>query len=257
MGLRISCVFRFLPLLFSVGFSAQAAPIFLPEDEFTLQPLLNRVETQQGSPEEGFNVISVDKKKRRALKGEWLRFGDQIDLPARTAIEVIERENFKWIGGGVLQGSLGTSPMTKDDLVYELVLDRGWVKVWIKADSDQTKVQVHTLHGIFEASQAEFWISTRPAQTEIYLVSGEIRRLGNGLPLINRSYAVFEGTDATPRYIAKSWDAVAVEVKISGAYPALGRLSTQAESDWDTGRSSRTYADYRKKGWRKADPLEK
>lgn len=260
MGLRIanlSVVGAFILACLFSGAKAPAAPIYLPEDEFTLPPLLNKLETLVGAPDEGLNVTDLNKKKRRALRGEWLRYGDQFDLPARLSIEVIQKENFKWIGGGVLQGKFGRSSYAKDDLVYHLDLDRGWVRIWIKPESDTPKVRIHTAHGDFEASQAEFWLSTRPAQTEIYMISGDLTRLGNDLPLSHRSYAIFEGAASVPRYIAKDWDANAIEVKISGSYPSLGRMIRDADCEWRSGRSAHIYAEYRKKGWKKADPQEK
>lgn len=233
-----------------------AAPIYLPEDEFTLPPLLYDIESTAGIREEGFNVTDLHKKKRRTQKGEWLRYGDTLDLPARLAIEVIERETLKWLGGGVFQGKIGLHASVKDDLLYEVSLNRGWMRVWVKEGKESPKIQIHTAHGIFEATNAEFWISSRPAQTEIYLIRGEVTRVQNKLPLVNRSYAVFEAGQELPRYVAKAWDMNAVEVRLSSSYPSLGRLVARAVRDWDMDKVAKIYGDYRKKGWRKADPLD-
>ncbi len=246
-------------LCFSLGFPVQssAVPVYLPEDEFVLPPLLYRIETQTGTQDRGLNITDLNQKKRYALTGEWLRFGDSLDLNARLAVQVIQKENLMWISGGVFQGRVGTSRFVQDDQVYDLSMSRGWIRVWVKPGKELTKIQIKTLHGTFQASDAEFWLSTRPDRTEIYLIRGEIKRLGSDLSLVNQSYAIFESGKDKPRYIAKSWNADAIEVTLASSYPSLGKLVVTAKKDWEWGRISRAYANYRKKGWRKADPKEK
>ncbi len=236
---------------------SQATSIYLPEDEFTLPPLLYRIENQIGNRDTGINVEALDKNKRRALSGEWLRYGDRFDLAANFSIQVIQRENIQWVGGGVLQGSFGTSRYAKDDQIYDLNLSRGWARIWIKPDKNPVKLQIHTAQGVFETSNAEFWIATRPESTEIYLIKGEVKRIENNLPLINRTYARFEGSNPRPTYLAKAWDKDIVEVRIASSYPNLVKLVSLTEPEWKTGRIPHLYSQYRKKGWQKADPSEK
>ncbi len=251
--MSVSKILFFTVLVYQV--SAQAG-VVLPGDEITLPPLLNQVTVNSGTPEDRLNVRSVESKKRQARIGEWLDFGDSLDLPGRISAQIIQKENFMWVGGGVLQGKIGSGTVVKDDLIYDLILNRGWMKVWIKPASDHTTVKIHTDHGIFTAQDAEFWISSRPTQAEIYLIRGEVQVEPLKITFVNRSYAIFEKGKDKPRYIAKDWDPAMIEVKIASAYDGLIRLAGQAQKEWDAGKSSRIYASFRKKGWRKADRLD-
>ena len=51
--------------------------------------------------------------------------------------------------------------------------------------------------------------------------------------------------------VSKEWDSDAYKVRIAGLYPSLVKLMDQAESDWNSGDAKKTYAEIRKKGWRR------
>ena len=235
---------------------AHALDIHLPEDELRLPPLLNRVEETRASSDR-LNITSLDQHHYQASVGEWLDPGDALDLPGRLAIQVIERENLQWVGGGVFQGKIGSGSSSNNDLVYELKLQRGWLRVWVKPDSMHSKIRITTEAGSFFTHNGVFWLNTRPGHTEVYLISGELTKEGSQTPLVNRNYAVYEKkpTDKPtdkPEYVSREWDPKALDVRIAAAYPHLVKLSLIAEEEWEAGKVSRNYAEKRKKGWRKA-----
>ncbi|MBC7395888.1 MAG: hypothetical protein H7333_00470, partial [Bdellovibrionales bacterium] len=239
---------KILFFMFLIWVPHSQAGVVLPGDEITLPPLLNQVGVNSGAAEDRLNVLSVDQRKRQASLGEWLDFGDSLDLPGRISVQIIQKENFMWVGGGVFQGKIGSGTVVKDDLIYDLILKRGWMKVWIEPRSDHSMVKIHTDHGVFSAQDAEFWISTRPAQAEIYLIRGEVKAEAVQTALNSRTYAVFEKGKDKARYLAKDWDPGMIEVKIAASYEGLVRLAGLAQREWEAGKTSRTYASFRKKG---------
>jgi hypothetical protein len=232
-----------------------AAEVFLPEDELTLPPYLYDIVTT-GQPEERLNVTGLDQKKHQAKKGEWLDYGDALDLPGRIAFQVIQRETIQWVGGGVFQGRIGTSVHVQDDLVYELNVKRGWIKVWARPDKNNSQIRILTDAGNFRMKEGSFWLNTRPGRTEIYMLQGELMVEATKIPLVNKSFSVFEKGKDKPTYQSREWDPDAMEVKIASAYPQFVKLSTLAQEEWDAGKVTRTYAVARKKGWRKASRLD-
>jgi hypothetical protein len=251
---------KFTLFLLFLTIQAPAATIYLQGDEVTLPPLLNEVYAT-GHSEDRINVTAEDQHPYEAQKGEWLGFGDTFDkLPPGLAIQVIVRESIQWVGGGVFTGKVGSGSVVSDDRIYELTVSHGWAKVWIRKDSNRSILKIHSEAGDFTAQSAIFWMSVRPDHTEIYLIDGELTFLPGSFTLRNRSYAVFEKGKDKPPYVSKDWDPGAMEVKIAASYPHFIKLAGVAGEEWEDGKVSRTYATYRKKGWRKAahlDPLSK
>ncbi len=211
---------------------------------------------QSGNAEKRLNLVSNDQKKYQAKTGEWIDFGDRIDLPRTLSVEVIQRENLMWVAGGVFQGQIGSGKIVKNDLQYDLNVKRGWIKVFIKPDSDHPVVRIETENGVLSARDAEFWVSARPNQTEIYVLRGEVYSETLKLSFVNRTYSVFEKGKDRPRYISKDWEPELMEVKIASSYKGLIKLSNEAKEDWDSAKTLKIYAKYRKKGWRKASRLD-
>ena len=228
----------------------QAAPIYLPEDEFTLPPLFSQIASQSGSPGDGMNVISSKNQRRHAVKGEWFDYGDSMSLPESLAFEVIHRENVKWIGGGVFQGQVAPSPWSRQDPAYEVSLKRGWMKVWIKPEPGKPIIRITTPDEVFIAKEAEFWLSVHTGKTELYVAKGEVKPKSSEVPYGPRTYLVRQTSGAKAG--SREWDPDAIEVQIAGSFPALGQLMTKAQKDWDSGKSALIYATYRKRGWRQA-----
>ena len=213
--------------------------------------MLNDV-VSAGTPEDHINVTGVDKKSHEAKKGEWLDFGDSLNLPGRLAFQIIQREKIQYVGGGVFEGRIGSGNFTKEDSAYELNITRGWVKVWIKPDSAHSTLRIITDAATFLAKDGIFWISAHPGHTEVYLLDGEVLNEATKIPLTNRLYAKFDkGTDK-PIYISKEWDPARIEVQIAASYAHLVKLATLAQEEWSDGKVARIYAGIRKKGWRKA-----
>jgi hypothetical protein len=229
--------------------------VFLPGDELTLPPLLYEV-LRSGKEEGRLNLTAPDQHSYEAAKGEWLDYGDSFNIPNGLAFQIIQKETLQWVGGGQFSGKIGMGSLVKDDRVYDLTLTHGWIKVWIKPDSNHSSLMIHTHGGDFLAKNGIFWMNTRLERTEVYLVQGELITQPGGIPLTNRGYALYEKGKDKPLYIAKDWDPQAIEVRIAASYPQFIQLAGTAQQEWEDGKISRTYAIYRKKGWRKASRLE-
>jgi hypothetical protein len=113
-----------------------AAQVVLPEDEIILPPYLKAI-INRDQAEERFNVVGIGGLKREARKEEWLDYGDTLDLPGRVAFEVLQRESIQWVGGGVFKGKIGSGLLANptDEQIYEVTVERGWIKVWIRPDA--------------------------------------------------------------------------------------------------------------------------
>jgi hypothetical protein len=231
---------------------ARATTIYLPEDELILPPMLSDV-MSSGLPEDRINVVGPDGRGHEAKKGEWLDFGDSVNLPGRLAMQIIQREKIQYVAGGVFTGKIGSgSTNVKEDFSYELTITRGWAKVWIKPDAAHSTLRIITDAGTFLASDGIFWISARPGHTEVYLFAGVLLNEGTKIPLANRLYAKFDKGSEKPISMSKDWDPSRMEVQIAASYPPLVKLATLAQEEWDSGKVAKTYAEIRKKGWRKA-----
>lgn len=242
---------RYLAFLIALSFSVPAwsVPIFLPGDEAALPPLFTYVATAQGTSAPGINVLSGGRKRRFALTGEWFDPGDQVSIPENRAFEVIHQENAKWIGGGAFRGQILKSKWAEDDRTYDLLFNRGWMKVWVKPGKEKPLLRITTPEEVLEARNAEFWLGAHAGKTELYVLRGEVKMKSSEVPYGRQTYIIKskDGSKAGSR----EWNAEAMEVRLSSSFPALGQLLTRAQTEWDTGKSSLIYASFRRKGWRK------
>lgn len=235
-------------LLLTQTLYSLAATVVVDEDEFILPPLFHDFlwnnETKAGG---AVNVTSESGQKRSAQEDEWLEYGDQFKLAPALSISVISREKLVMVMGGVLQATLATP--------HQVVLDRGWIRVWKKADNLGVPFGIKTAQDEFIVKEGEFWINARSGVTDIYLITGEVRAVAAGRSYGPRTYFSFEGEAGGARYGAKAWDPKAMEVQIAGAFPGLMKLATKTQKEWDRGEPTKIYSDFRKKGWRKGSRL--
>jgi hypothetical protein len=229
-----------------------ASTVVLPEDEVILPPLLNRVRSDLGGHPEGVNVKSVGGPERRAVSGEWFDYGDTLSLPASASFEVIQSEDFAWVGGGVFQGTLGNYKRTGTSLTqYALSMKRGWIRVWIKPGKFDSVVRIEGNGDVFTAKDAEFWLNFKSRATDIYVIRGEViskvadQRFGSGV------YVSLKTGEKTPWARSEGWAASAMEVPIAASYPGFVRLSGEVAKDWEEGKTKEIFGNFRKKGWRK------
>jgi|GEM_PF-2429323 len=233
-----------------------AAPkiVYLPGDELILPPLLHRFEGG-----DILNVTSLQHRKRSAKTGEWLEFGDSFSLPSRLSLQVILRETLQWVGGGVFQAKIGEKTWDEAHTPYVMTIDHGWLRVWAKPDSTghgiDNSIRITTTNMTFKTKDAEFWLNTRSARTEMYLVSGEVTD-STGKTYREKKFYLWEGEPSALKFSSKEWDAEALEVQIAGIYPSFVKLADRAESDWKSGETEDAYASLRRKGWRKFDRHE-
>ena len=229
-----------------------AAPkiVYLPGDELILPPLLHRFDGG-----DILNVTSLNGRKRSAKTGEWLEFGDSFSLPSRLSLQVILRETLQWVGGGVFQAKIGEKTWDEEHTPYVMTIDHGWLKVWAKPDSSGNAIRITTKNMTFKTDHAEFWLNTRSARTEVYLISGEIIDSA-GKSYHEKKFYLWEGEPSALKFSSKEWDAEALEVQIAGIYPSFVKLADQADHDWKNGETDEAYASLRRKGWRKFDRHE-
>lgn len=239
----------------SAGNAGLSSTIFLPEDELTLPPLLKEIQSED-EPEDRVNLKGLDHHEHNAHQGEWLDFGDTISVPARLSFQIIQKENIQWVGGGVFTGQIGSGRSVKDDNVHEVRLTRGWMKAWVKPNALHSTFRVITNAGNFVTSNAVFWLYSRVDHTEVYLLSGELKMEASKKSFRDKGYAIFEKGAKEPLYVSTDWAPKAIEVKIAGSYPHFVKLVDRAEEQWDDGWAEKTYATFRKKGWRKASRLD-
>jgi hypothetical protein len=226
-----------------------AVPVYLPGDEAALPPLFSQIASAQGSASSGVNVVSLKNRKRFAVAGEWFDPGDRVSLGENRALEVIHQESVKWIGGGAFQGQILKSVWAEDDRTYDVALSRGWMKVWIKPGKLKPRIRITTPEEQIDATDGEFWLGAHKGKTELYVIRGEVKLKSSEVPYGRQTYIVKlkDGGKAGSR----EWNAEAMEVRLSSAFPALGQLLSRSQQDWETGKSSLIYASFRRKGWRK------
>lgn len=241
-------------LLFALGFStaAPANTVILPEDEVILPPLLNRVGSDLGGEPDGVNVQAASGKLRRAVPGEWFDYGDRLNLPGSVSFEVIQSEDLAWVGGGVFQGTLGNYAKTKVDLTqYTLSMKMGWIRVWIRPGKFDSVIRIEGNQDVFTAKEAEFWLNVRSRFSDLYVIQGEVTSQVSGQAFGAGVFVRLQPGQKRPWVRSEQWAAQAMEVPISGSFPGFIRLSGSAAKSWGEGATSRLFAEYRRKGWRK------
>jgi hypothetical protein len=231
---------------------AIASTVILPEDEVILPPLLSRVRSDLGGAPDGINVIPAKGQKRRAIPGEWFDYGDSLDLPASASFEVIQSEDLGWVGGGGFRGTIGNYSKTQNSLTqYAIAMGRGWVRVWIRPGKFESLIRIEGNGDVFTAKDAEFWLNLRSGASDLYVIRGEVLSKVSDQIFDSGTYVSLKPGRRAPISRSKGWEPTAMEVPIAAAYPGFIRLSAEASKDWDRGRTTGLFGDYRKKGWRK------
>lgn len=226
--------------------------MILPEDEVILPPLLNRVRTEVGGIPDGLNARTPQGRFRRAVPGEWFDYGESLELSAGVSFEVLQNESLAWVAGGVFQGTLGNYDRTQSSLVqYALAMSRGWIRVWISPGKRESLVRIEASGDVFTAKDADFWLNVRTGAVDLYVIRGEVQSKTSETAFPARTYVSLIAGKKTPKSRSDAWDAQAMEVHIASAYPGLVRLADEASRDWESGKSSRLFSEFRKKGWRK------
>ena len=240
-------LFLFAPL------ASRASKVVLPEDEFILPPLLNRLEEKAGKPVDGINVHNGNQQARRAVSGEWLDYGDRVELPPELSFQVLQNEDLAWVGGGVFRGTLGKYRLSDDSVAqYSLQVERGWVKVWMNPSKHPGQLRIEANGEAFVATDAEFWIHVRNASVEIFLVRGNLLVSGLKELFSGRKFMVIPSGKRSRIQFGSDWDPKAIEVQIAESYPGFVRMVDSTDQDWEKGTLREAFARFRKTGWRKA-----
>jgi len=166
-------------------------------------------------------------------------------------VQVIQYEKLQWVGGGVLKAKIGTHQWSRNEPPFEIFLDRGWMRIWIKADELHHAIKIHTNNLFLSAENAEFWVNTHANVTEVYVIQGEVKD-SDGKSFSAKSYATWEGQGKGVKYVSGGWDEKPLEVRIAALYPNLVKLGLTADEEWQKEKTQEIYGDLRKNGWLKA-----
>lgn len=232
-----------LPVTVIEGEKSEPVRIHLADDELILPPYLVRFE---GGPK--MNVTPAQKLPRAVSPKELLDFGDSFRLLPRLSFQLIAREKFQWVGGGVFEGRLFGPMIDKTDSPYGFQIDRGWARVF--ADEGDPGIRIETPNGRITAKTASFWMHVQNGETELYLLSGELKG-PDGSPATAGSYLKWKAGSKAPA-VGRQWTREGLEAKIKSVYPSLVELAKKAEDEWDDGDPEKLFAEIRKNGWRKA-----
>lgn len=219
------------------------------EDEFLLPPYLRQVEG-------GLLNINIDQtvdhRKKRAVKtGEWLEYGDSFAPSDRIAIYVQMNETLQWVGGGALRGHIGGGVWNTAKTAYELDIQRGWMKVWVKPGAFTQSLKLSTPHVSLLAKDAVYWLLTSKNKSELYVFSGEVT--AGDYVCKKGDYCTWQVGEKNQPKISNLWTPKTLEDEMARRYSNLVRLSNQANEEWDNGKSSKAYEELRAKGWKKSD----
>ena len=242
----------------SLSFAQESAPVARPplqidlnEDLVLFPPYL--VDFTGGSV---LNVNSSSRhQKRSVVAKEWLEYGDEFKMIPSFAVQVWMHEHIQWVGGGVLDLTVGKSEWDRKSTPYLLELRHGWMHVWVRTkgmrDEERYVLKLKTPHTEFTIQDASFWISVKPDRTEVYMVTGQMKD-SEGRSIFEKRYTRWNEKHELAE-VSRAWDPGATEVNIAGLYPGLVALSGKAESDWKSGKNQTGYAELRKKGKQSAD----
>jgi hypothetical protein len=220
------------------------------EDEFLLPPYLREI--TGGLLNVIFDQRKVDQREKRAAHaGEWLEFGDAFTMKDRTGVYVQMNESMQWVGGGDLDGRIHDSHWVTTKTAYEMTIQRGWMKVWLKPGEFSDSLVVNTRMTKLSAENAVFWLMSTPIKTEVYLLSGVVKIQGK--ECMAGQYCVVAEAHPGELRISKEWSLLDLEKQAATRYPNLVKLSQKANEDWQSGKSSKVYAELREKGWVKSD----
>lgn len=226
-----------------IGGKDKSVQINLVGDEMILPPYLLRFE---GGPK--MNVTPAVKPPRTVKSKELLDFGDSLRLLPRLSFQIIGKEKFQWVGGGVFEGRLFGPMISKNENPYGFRIDRGWVRVWV--DEPDGGVRIEAPNGYYFARNAQFWMYVQGGETEVYLLSGSLKG-PDGNEMTQAKFVKWNAESKTPA-TSRDWTREGLEAKIKGIYPGLWELAKTAEEDWDDDTPQKIYSEIRKNGWRKA-----
>ncbi len=219
------------------------------EDELLLPPYLRDYDSGI------LNVVSErmsdEGHTRSAKPGEWLEYGDSFSTPDRMAFYVLMNEGLQWVGGGVFNGKITGGMWNSSKPAYEMVMNRGWVKVWARPSPFTGSLQIKTPRITLVASDAVFWVQTSALKTEVYVLSGSVQ--AGDQTCESEKFCEWVGKAGKKPKTSEKWDFVSLENRISGLYPQLVKLSHRANDEWLDDTSAKKYGELRKKGWKKAD----
>lgn len=225
-----------------IGGKDRSVQINLAEDEMILPPYLVRFE---GGPK--MNVTPATKPPRTVKPKELFDFGDSFRLLPRLSFQVIGREKFQWVGGGVFEGRFFGPMISKNENPYGFHIDRGWARVWVdEADG----IRIEAPNGWYFAHQAQFWMYVQGGETEVYLLSGSLKG-PDGTEIAEPKYVKWKADTKSPAF-SKDWTPEGLEAKIKSVYPGLMDLVKTAHDEWEDEKPQETFAEIRKNGWRKA-----
>ncbi|MBS1958536.1 MAG: hypothetical protein JST80_03605 [Bdellovibrionales bacterium] len=227
------------------GATPDEVKINLVEDEVILPPYL-----QSFSGGSHLNVTPATKPQRSANPKELLDYGDSFRLIAPYSLQVIGREHFQWVGGGVFQGRFFGPSIKKSEIPYGLRFDRGWLRVWV--DEPEPGVRIETPNGTFTALKAQLWMHVENGNTEVYLLSGGIKSPdGTVIQGVISKYLKWKPGAKAPSE-GYQWSQEQLETNLHGVYGGMVELAKKADKEWEDGEPEKTYADLRQKGWRKS-----
>ena len=219
------------------------------EDELLLPPYLSDYDGGI------LNVVSehvTDRSNKRSAKpGEWLDYGDSFSMPDRMGMYIQMNEGLQWVGGGVFEGKIMGGKWNQNKPAYEIVMNRGWMKVWAKPGSFSGILQIKTPKATLLVNEAVFWVSASALKTEVYVLSGSLK--DDDHTCESEKFYEWSGTPSKLQTTSENWDFVSLENRISKLYPNLVKLSHRANDEWLEDVSSKKYADLRSKGWKKAE----
>jgi len=219
------------------------------EDEFLLPQYLRQVEGGL------LNVNAdqtIDHRKKRAVKtGEWLEYGDSFAPLEHIGIYVLMNESLQWVGGGALRGHIGGGVWNTAKSAYKVVLQRGWMKVWVKPGTFNQSIKLQTPHVQLTAKNAVYWLLSSKSKSELYVFSGEV--MAGDYLCKKGEYCTWQVGEKGQVKVSTQWDPKKLENEMAQRYSNLVKLSNQANEEWDNGKSSKIYEELRARGWKKSD----
>lgn len=250
----MSPIFRLL-FLFCVGISSSYAStdsslvVQRKGDELLLPPFLR--DYDGGILNITSERVTDQSHQRSAKPGEWLEYGDSLQIPDRMGVYIQMNEGMQWVGGGVFNGKISNGKWDTKKPAYEIVMNRGWMKVWAKPTPFAGSLQIKTPKATLIVNDGVFWVSANSLKTEVYVLMGSVKE--GDQTCVAEKYYEWSGSPAKLANTSEKWDFVSLEHRISQLYPNLVKLSHRANDEWLDDVSAKKYAEIRKRGWVKSD----
>jgi hypothetical protein len=246
--LFFSCLLLVGP--WSEGAQKTAVLVQRKQDELLMPPYLREVDG--GVLNVNFEQRVVDQREKRAVKpGEWLEYGDSFLMPTHLAALIQLNEHLQVAGGGNWQGQILDGNWNTSKTAYEMVIQRGWMKFWIKPGPFSDTIGIRTPHVGLSAKDAVFWLMTGKDRTELYVLSGKVRISGRDCE--TGSYCLVQKSAPGQLRVSSEWTVLKLEEQIAKRYSNLVKLSGRAGEEWSAGKSEKIFAGLREKGWNKTD----